>query len=70
MLPSFIMSEEFQDAIREYLRVTEEFKVALEVRTPPDDPETSESVWDSAEKKRFLAVVTHLDTETGDEQGW
>ena len=68
------MSEDFQDAIREYLRSSEEFKLALEVRIPPEespeDEDPQESIWDSAEKKCFLAVVTHLNTNSGEEQGW
>ncbi|THH32874.1 hypothetical protein EUX98_g1340 [Antrodiella citrinella] len=68
------MAEDFEEAIREYLRKSEEFRLALEVRLPPQEPsgdahDPQESVWDSSETKRFLAVVTHLDTTTGDEQG-
>ncbi|TCD64994.1 hypothetical protein EIP91_003361 [Steccherinum ochraceum] len=68
------MTERFQDAIHDFLRSSDEFKLALEVRALPDEqPEDAEdpqpSVWDTPEKTRYLAVVTHLDSTTGEEQG-
>ncbi|KAH8102042.1 DNase I-like protein [Cristinia sonorae] len=67
------MAQLFEDAIHEYLRPSEEFKLALDVRLPPeessDEDASQKYVWDSVEKQRYLAVITHLDATTGDEQG-
>ena len=78
------MSEPPVTAVRRLLRASEEVKVAIQAQAAlpqelrgtrrgsfsVDEDEAAITQTDDSTRKRIVAVVTHVDTSTGDEQGW
>ena len=69
------MAEEYPHlAIQDLLRESDEIKVAISTRqiesTLEQVAQTESSGWEDVTKMRILSVVSHVDYETGEEQGW
>lgn len=74
------MSESLIATVQSLLRSSEEVKIAIQARAIPDqdaeqfdEPSTEEADRRNTferDQKRIVAVVTHVDSSTGDEQGW
>ena len=75
------MAEPTVNVVRRLLRTSEDAKVAIQARIipvqePSQDPfgPDEESVHHhqahDSDKNRIVAIVTHVDSSTGDEQGW
>ncbi len=66
--------------VQELFRSSEEVKIILETRLFPTpdtqdtsqdvDSEDDEPIWDNVQKMRALVVVSHVDSASGEEQGW
>lgn len=63
------------DVVQDLIRATEEAKVAIEARSSPRNDTDSET-WSSAsdtpvvQRRKILAVVSHLSPNGKLEQGW
>ena len=71
------MAEEYPHlAIQDLLRESDEIKVAISTRTAQIEStleqvaQRESSGWEDVTKMRILSVVSHVDYETGEEQGW
>ena len=71
------MAEEYPHlAIQDLLRESDEIKVAISTRTAQIEStleqaaQTESSGWEDVTKMRILSVMSHVDYETGEEQGW
>ena len=79
--PNISMTEPTVNIVRRLLRASEDAKVAIYARVipvqePPQDAFDSDEQYvhhheaRDANRERIVAIVTHLDSSTGDEQGW
>lgn len=63
-------------AIQDLLRESDELKVAVTARTAQFESSSVQEIpadssgWEDVTKLRILSAVSHLDYETGEEQGW
>ncbi len=73
------MADPLEIAVQSILRDSEQLKIAIHTRATPGPSEQEDtnlntrkysSSEGSGEKKRVLAIVTHIDISSGDEQGW
>ncbi len=75
------MTENPENIIKRLLRDSEDVKIALETHVPNEELEadaqfpagqgTSDQLGEPTQPKtRIIAVITHLDSATGDEQAW
>ena len=77
------MSESLEITVQRLLRSSEDVKIAIHARAIPGHEEEqldpfathdngSKHASDTSERenRRIVAVITHLDSSTGDEQGW
>ncbi|PSS08876.1 hypothetical protein PHLCEN_2v3443 [Hermanssonia centrifuga] len=72
------MADPLEIAVQSILRDSEQVKIAIHTRATPSPSEQEDtnlntrkysSSEGSGEKKRVLAIVTHIDISSGDEQG-
>ena len=63
--------------VQEQFRTSEEVKIILETRTLPipnipnqsQDLRNDQPIWSNVQKLRVVVVVTHIDPNSGEEQG-